>query len=163
MSPAAREKLRLRYDALIATYGKAFGEQYGWAAVALGRDRPSFADIELAVNLDHLRPYYQLASHPVHANAKGLYFKLGSWRRRGQLAIATNHGFASPAASAVVSIVQTLVALMMILPSVDSIVNVKLVEQLADQVAVSFVTTQRRETKRFREHERQAREKDQAQ
>ena len=68
--------------------------------------KPVFSDIELAVSLDHLRPYYQLASHPVHANSKGLYFKPGALGRRGRLASATGHGFATPASTAVVSAVQ---------------------------------------------------------
>src|SRR5262249_44281282 len=78
-----QQKLKLRYESVISKYGKQFKEQYGWAAAKLNKDRPSFADIELAVNLDHLRPYYQLASHPVHANSKGLYFKIGTFGRRG--------------------------------------------------------------------------------
>ena len=123
---------KARYDALLANYGKPFKEQYGWAAAALNKGRPSFADIELAMNEHDLRPYYQLASHPVHANAKGLYFKLGAFEQRGAHALATNHGFATPASNAVVSVVQTIGALLMLAPSLDSIVNVRLVQKLAN-------------------------------
>jgi hypothetical protein len=153
-SQRVQQKFRVRYDSMIAKYGKSFKEQYGWAAAKLSKDRPSFADIELAVNVDHLRPYYQLASHPVHANSKGLYFKLGAFGRRGMLAIATNHGFASPASNAVVSAVHTISALMMIVPSVDAIVNTKLIQQLSTEVDLAFVQTQRSEQERFRQFDR---------
>lgn len=141
---------------MIHQYNKPFKEQYGWAAAHLKKERPSFADIELAVGLDHLRPYYQLASHPVHANAKGLYFKLGAFGRRRRLAGATNHGFAMPASTALVSAVQLFSALMMLAPSLDSIISAKLIQQLSKEAELAFARTQRAETKRFREFERKA-------
>ena len=154
--PSARVQLKLkaRYDALLAKYGKPFKEQYGWAAATLKKGRPSFADIEFATNVDHLRPYYQLASHPVHANAKGLYFKLGAFERRGMFAAATNHGFATPASNAVVSLVQMMSALLMLAPSLDAIVNVRIIQKLVDEVELAFVRTQRAEMKRFRQFDR---------
>ena len=153
-SQKAQHTLKARYDAVVAKYNKPFKEQYGWAAAALKKDRPSFADIELATNVDHLRPYYQLASHPVHANPKGLYFKLGAFRRRGRLALATNHGFVLPASSAIVSAIQTISALMMMAPSVDAMVNVKALQRLSRRVEEAFVRTQRSEVKRFRQFDR---------
>jgi hypothetical protein len=155
-SQKAQDTLRARHEALMAKYKKPFGGQYGWAAAALNKDRPSFADIELATNVDHLRPYYQLASHPVHANPKGLHFKLGAFRRRGRLALATNHGFALPASSAIVAAIQTISALMMMAPSVDAMVNVKVIQQLSKQLETAFVRTQRSEVKRFRQFDREA-------
>jgi hypothetical protein len=154
-SPKARERLQRRYEALLAKYGKPFKEQYGWAAATLKKDRPSFADIELATNVDHLRPYYQLASHPVHANAKGLYFKLGAFQRRGISALATNHGFATPASNAVMSLVHTISALLLLAPSLDAIVNVRLIQKLVDEVELAFARTQRAEVKRFRQFDRE--------
>jgi hypothetical protein len=155
-SQRAQQTLKARYDLVVAKYKKPFKEQYGWAAAALDKDRPSFADIELATKVDHLRPYYQLASHPVHANSKGLHFKLGAFRRRGRLALATNHGFVLPASSAIVSAIQTISALMMMAPSVDAMVKVKLIQQLSRQVEGAFVRTQRSEVKRFRQFDRDA-------
>lgn len=150
----AQQKLKLQYDSVISKYREEFKEQYGWAAAWLRKGRPTFADIELSVDLDHLRPYYQLASHPVHANSKGLYFKIGAFGRRGALASATNHGFATPASNAVVSAVQIIVPLMMIAPSLDAIVNTELVRRLSKEVEMEFVRTQRVETKRFRQFNR---------
>jgi hypothetical protein len=38
---------------------------------------PTFKDIERAAGIDHLRAHYRMASHNVHANPKGVFFKLG--------------------------------------------------------------------------------------
>ena len=63
---------------LCGRFGTAYREDWGWAAEALGQPRPRFADIERAVNLDHLRPYFRLSCHPTHAGSKGLVFDLGN-------------------------------------------------------------------------------------
>ena len=62
LTQAEIEALDERYDSLVARFGKAFGLDYGWAASALGKDRPTFVDIEEDVGLDHLRPYYVMAN-----------------------------------------------------------------------------------------------------
>ena len=72
------EELRAERDKLVARFGKSFKENYGWAASALGKDSPSFENIEESVELEHWRPYYGMASDNVHANAHGAYYRLGS-------------------------------------------------------------------------------------
>jgi hypothetical protein len=67
-------------DRLRERYGKAYLGAYGWAAAALAAhgtqfSKPAtFADIERDVELDHMRPWYRMASHPTHANPKGITF-----------------------------------------------------------------------------------------
>jgi uncharacterized protein DUF5677 len=64
-------------DKLCSQYGKDFGANNGWAAEALSKSDPKFSDIERASGLERLRPYYKMASHNVHANPKGIQFRLG--------------------------------------------------------------------------------------
>jgi len=70
----------------VEKYRSKFGEQYtklltkglyGWAAEAVRKRQPNFEDIEEAVDLSHLRPFYKMASYPTHASAKGLMFDIG--------------------------------------------------------------------------------------
>src|SRR6266571_2091772 len=62
--PAELDLLQAQRDALITRFGTVFSEDYGWAAQALGKTgRVTFADIERDMHLDHLRPYYRMASH----------------------------------------------------------------------------------------------------
>lgn len=42
-----------------------------------GNKTPTFEDIEDAVGLAYMRPYYKMASYPVHASPKGLTFTVG--------------------------------------------------------------------------------------
>jgi Family of unknown function (DUF5677) len=65
------------YDAVIGRFGKSFREDFGWAAETLKNERPNFSQIEAGTKFDHWRPYYKLASHNVHGNPKGIYFRLG--------------------------------------------------------------------------------------
>lgn len=96
----------------------------------------------------------------MHANAKGLYFKLGAFGRLGRLASATNHGFAMPASTALVSAVQLFSVLLMLAPSVDSIVNAKVIQQLSKETELAFARTLRAELERFREFERTGSQKE---
>ena len=86
LSQSAFNRLEKQRNILIAKYGKPFKGDYGWAASALKKDRPSFADIEDAVHFEHWRPYFKMASDNTHANAHGMMFPVGFSRpsnRRG--------------------------------------------------------------------------------
>jgi hypothetical protein len=55
----------------------------GWACEVLGinnndKKKPSFADIEKHVNLNHLKPFYKLASNYIHAGFKGVIHRIGT-------------------------------------------------------------------------------------
>ena len=70
---------RRQYEALVGRYGPRFAGHYGWAHAALvtkdsqfeTRDA-TFPAIEASVGSPHMRPYYRMASHGVHANPKGV-------------------------------------------------------------------------------------------
>lgn len=70
---------RIARDELVERYGESFAGSYGWAADALDSNaglasKRGFAAIEEDVGLDHLRSHYRMASHPTHANPKGILF-----------------------------------------------------------------------------------------
>jgi len=60
----------------INEFGKSFGVNYGWAASVL-KFNNTFAQIEESIGLNHLRPYYKMASQNVHADPKGVIYRLG--------------------------------------------------------------------------------------
>lgn len=70
-------RLRATYDQLLTRHGEEFKEDYGWAAAALGKRKPTFANIAQAVNLGHWLPYVRLASRGVHASSRGGFFDIG--------------------------------------------------------------------------------------
>jgi hypothetical protein len=120
-------------------YGDSFGAQYGWAADFLNGRRPTFREIERFVGIDHMRAHYRLASHNVHANPKGVFFRLGLIRESDLLlAGPSNAGLADPGDSAAISLLQTSVALMNLRPTIDSLVSLKILSRLANEVGASF-------------------------
>lgn len=96
---SAREAKRIErgFDALIARYGKEFGSDYGWAAAHLGVARPTFCQIEDAAGRAMMRSHYRMASHNVHAGAKGIAYRLSALEGRfSAIAGASNVGFVEP-------------------------------------------------------------------
>jgi hypothetical protein len=65
-----KEKLEIRF-------GKDFLNPLGWASEILKNPRPKMAQLEDEVGLDHLKPYFRLSSHSIHAEAKGIRFEMG--------------------------------------------------------------------------------------
>lgn len=103
--------LRRRKDDLIKRFGAPFGEQYGWAASSLSNKRPNFSEIEQAVQLQHARGYYRMASLGVHSSARGSYADLGQsqnspMRPMELTAGPSNAGLADPAIRTLFSLFQ---------------------------------------------------------
>ena len=138
---SARELNRTErhYQAALARFGRHFKEQYGWASAALGKSKPTFADIEIGAGVEHLRPYYKLASHNVHANPRGVFFRLGMLKERQMiLAGPSDAGLSDPGQSAAISLAQLSAAICRLHPTLDSCVMAKLIGNLADDVAQAF-------------------------
>ncbi len=76
--PANLAYARAKRDRLCQRFGKAYKNNYGWAADVIGKERPTFEDLEKAAHLNHLRPYYRMAGYGVHATAKGMVFDIGN-------------------------------------------------------------------------------------
>jgi uncharacterized protein DUF5677 len=71
-------KMQAARDELCDRFGKAYKDQWGWAAESLKPRPANFAEIEAAVSFDHYRPYVKLACHSNHAGSKGIQFDLGN-------------------------------------------------------------------------------------
>lgn len=140
-------------DRVVKTYGDAFAGRYGWAAAALGRSdkRVGFADVETAVKMDHFRPHYQMASHPVHANPKAITFSLGLLTGQDLLLTGpSNLGLADPGQSTAISLMQLTTCLMVTRPSIMGMASVHALQALVDEAQDAFVTTQEAVEKRAR-------------
>lgn len=136
IAEADLDQIESRYQAALVKHGPDFREQYGWAAGFVGRTRrPTLADIQKASNIDHLSPYYKMASHGVHANPKGVFFKLGLvGNSEVLLAGPSNAGLCDPGHATALSLTQISSVLMKQSPTIDNIVAVKIMERLADEI-----------------------------
>ena len=139
------EELKAERDKLVARFGTPFKEEYGWAASTLGKKRPTIADIEESVDLEHWRPYYGMASDNVHANAHGAYYRLGSSLRPGAILLAgpSNAGLADPGHSTAISLNQITTELLTTKSTFDNIVISNILLKLADEIGEAFLKAHR--------------------
>lgn len=138
------KKAKEIHDALVKRFGSSFKDDYGWAAGALGKKRVSFGDLEAEAGLGHLRPYYKMASHNVHANIKGAKFKLGLGLEKQPLLLAgpSSYGFADPAHGAAISLSQITVALLNTRPNLDRLVILTILNRLTKEIGDEFLGIQ---------------------
>jgi hypothetical protein len=131
-------------DELVTRFGRDYGSQYGWAAAALGKPRPTFRDIEAAVSLDHLRPYYRMASHPTHAGPKGLAFDMGLLSNSVMLAGPSNAGLADPGHGIAISLLHNTVTLLNHDPDMGDVVTMMFLLNASDAVGDAFLRASRK-------------------
>jgi hypothetical protein len=145
------------HENLIARFGKSYKNEYGWASSALNIERPTFCNIEENVGLDHYRPYYKLASHNVHANPKGVMFKLGLLGNIQDILLAgpSNIGFTDPAQFAAISLGIITIDLLLTKPTIDSLVASQILLKFESEIGKEFFTVE----KEIEERERFQRER----
>jgi hypothetical protein len=139
------EHAKEAYDSLLRRFGNSFKGQYGWAAEALHQTEVHFNDLEKQAGLAHLSPYYKMASHNVHANVKGILFKLGLAPQAEPVLLAgpSNYGFADPADGTAISLTQITVALLNTRPSMDRLVILTIMLKLEKEIGNEFLRIQR--------------------
>lgn len=130
-----------RQKELLGLYGKRYKSDYGWAEEALKGNSLTFRAIEEQVQLNELRPNYRMASDNVHANSRGLYFRLGLDQNGGNviLAGASNVGLAEPGPSTAISLKQITVTLLDTKPNPDTPIATKILASLVDEIGQAFL------------------------
>lgn len=124
---------------LVNKYGKEFLGSYGWAARKLNVKKPTFYTLEAAVGIDHLRPYYRMASHNVHANPKGINFRLGlSDGTEMFLSGPSNYGLSDPGQGIAITLGQINVSLLHARLNMDSLVYSKVLMKFVNLVQNEF-------------------------
>lgn len=134
-------EIRENYQYCINKYGQNYKQPYGWASTVFAKDNPNIADIEADVGLDHMRPYYKMASHNVHANPQGILFKLGLMPESGNILLTgpSNLGLADPGHCAAISLLQiTTNLLTTVEPNLDRIVILKILSALESEIGEGF-------------------------
>jgi hypothetical protein len=136
------ETLKSEYDQLRNRFGSDYCNPYGWAAHTLDKKNPRFSDLEKAAGLEHLRPFYKLASHNVHANPKEAFHKMGlfSWEADLLLAGPSFAGLADPGQSTAISLDQITVTLLTSAqPNIDRLVLCKILLDLQEKISAEFI------------------------
>jgi hypothetical protein len=139
-TPEELEQITKDAAAIAAKYEPDYDSEYGWAAKALKKRKPNFSDIEKAVGLDHFRPYYKFASHNVHANPKGIFYRLSVLGKREILPTgSTNVGLTDPVQNTALSIAQATSVIAQLTPdSIERWCVVGVLNGLVPEIATAF-------------------------
>ncbi len=143
--PANLAKLQAERTRLCQRFGEDFKNHYGWAAqIVVKSKRPKFEDLEKAAGLDHVHPYYRMASYGVHATAKGLVFDIGSLQSlaggaRGLLAGASNAGLADPGHGSLISLNQCTAALLTSKTDIEAVASLQTLQSFVDKAGQAFL------------------------
>lgn len=129
------------YDQCRRKYRESFTELYGWASPIIGKEKPTFADIERDVSLDHMRPYYKWASQNVHAGAKGIAENLGLCEAKEDMLLVgqSNSGMTDPAHATAISLAQITIALFNIEPNIDRLVIMTIILEMEGEIGKAFL------------------------
>ena len=161
------ERLRVLRDELRKRFGPCYHRDNGWAAAALGipcdlshekepRCRVSFVQIERGAGLDHLRPYYRMASHPTHATAHGLERTLGAPDDPNVMMIGpSDAGLADPGDHMALSLMQVTVALLTHRPNIERLTVLQGLRQIRDDAVDELMKSNALSERRRRSGTRQ--------
>lgn len=135
--------IKADHDAALLKYGPRFSSPYGWAADAIGHPsqkyQPKFADLEKSIKFEHWRPHYKMASYPVHATVKTIKFSVSlEPGTRVMLIGPSNAGLADPGHSAAISLGQLTTRMLLLHPSLDSILAASMLGLLTDEIGQAF-------------------------
>ena len=136
------DQLKAQRDELIARFGEGFKGDYGWASSVVESNHPTMSTIEQHVQLDHMRPYYRMASDNVHPSSHGAYFRLGLHSsQQGEVLLAgpSDLGLADPGHSTAISLVQLTATLLTRESALDWLVTMKILTELTDEVGDGFL------------------------
>lgn len=147
IEPVSEEKLnelKANRDDLISRFGKPYKNLFGWASETLNINNPNFAELEKHTSFDYMHPYYKLASHNVHANPKGIMFKLGLINNTQNILLAgpSNFGFTDPGHGSAISLGYTTITLLTTKPNIDNAVLSNIITKLQDEIGNEFLEVQ---------------------
>ncbi|HEV8000719.1 MAG TPA: DUF5677 domain-containing protein, partial [Planctomycetaceae bacterium] len=140
-SPEEMAEMKEAADNATAKYGVELKKNYGWAAEAICKPQPNFAEIEASLDLSAWRPFFGLASQGVHADARALFFSLGlpEDAETRLLAGASDAGLADPGHCTAISLTLTSVALLTAKPNLDALIACKCMLSVCEDVGTEFL------------------------
>ncbi len=140
-------RLKAERDELVDRFGKSYGGDYGWAADAIGRSWPTIRDLEAHAGIDHMIPYYRMASDNVHANVHGSLYRLGLGLDQlgGEVLLAgpSDMGLADPGHSTAISLGQVTMSLVGIQQGLSSALIANVILKLQDRIGDEFLKVHR--------------------
>lgn len=136
-----RDAINLK-NFLVEKYGESFENLYGWASKELNKSRPKFADIEKAVGIEYMRPYYKMASNAVHAESNGTFFNIGLSKSADEkilLAGPSDSGLADPGSGTAVALNLMNAILITSRPTAENLIILQATSMLVTEINEAFL------------------------
>jgi hypothetical protein len=125
------------FKKLNSIYGENFKNEYGWASQLTKGGSPTFKDLEVVANLQHIRPFYKLACLNVHGGPRGLFFRLGlnaEQENKILLSGPSVFGLSDPIQNATYSLMLVTSLLLMFNPNLDCLVVLHVLQKLEHEI-----------------------------
>jgi len=140
------DEIKKRVRIIKNRYGPDFNycQGYGWIPRTIITDR-NFKSLEKKVKLSKLRPFYNLASNPIHGGPKGLY-RLGltqDSQDKVLLVGPTNYGFADALQNTSISLIQVTISLLNLDPTLENLGVLGVMREYSREMAQTSVTIQK--------------------
>jgi len=136
ISPQKRAAINAGYDAALDRYGKAFGGSNGWAAHHLGKERPTFRDLQDEAGRSSMNPYFKLASFSIHAGSRSMFSRLTTLDPgAGPGAGRSNAGLLQPGMNTAFSLMQITAAVLPVPADLDRQIEMTSILEIRDRVA----------------------------
>jgi len=137
--------IKAKFDAAVLRHGPGFDKTNGWVASILPKKKIDFLDLEAAADLSHLRPYYKLASHGVHAGPKGVLFEIGLVTNESLLLVGpSNFGFTDPGHNAALALNRATAILLMQAITDERMLTMQVMTELTRDIGHAFLKVQKR-------------------
>jgi hypothetical protein len=139
-------KLEAEVDGLKQQYGDDFRHEYGWAVHVFNQRQTDFSQIEKAVKLDFMRPFFRAASAQVHASSHGAVLRSGLPAEDAAglslLSCPSNYGFADPGINSIRSLLLATVSLAQVEPTLDTNIMSMILANWSGPAVESFAIAQ---------------------
>jgi len=140
--------MKKEFNKMKKRYGSDFVSKasypYGWVPRKVLKTR-SLREIEKAVKLDVLRPYYDVAGYNVLGGPRGFMFKMGTVKK-GKRTVTpvgpSNYGLADPGKSAAISLGQIMACVLLAESTFERLVIVEALRILVDKICDAFCEIQ---------------------
>jgi hypothetical protein len=139
IDPEVIEHLKAAYDEVLKIDPRLKGD-YGWAALALNKDKPTFAHLEEATGLDHWRPRYKWATVNTHGAYRTHNSTLGTSESEVPVMLVgeSNSGMTDPAHMTAISLNLVTMPVILLEPNLDRLAIANVLERLSDEIGETF-------------------------
>lgn len=140
IEPEVMQALQAAHDSVLKDDPR-MQRDYGWAAKALGKDRPNFFDLEMATELDHWRPRYKWATTNTHG-AYRLHNSTLATSEAEQTVLSvgeSNSGMTDPAHMTAISLNLATMPVILLEPNLDRLAVAMVMQRLSDEIGDMFL------------------------